>query len=127
MLKFITSAIVAGLFALAAPHDASACGGGSGCGGGLRGLCGRNKTCAAAPAAACEAQPAAPASPDAMPDMPDMAPPAPTTAQNSTTRYRTFSYDPAPAYRAPAARSYSNSRSWQQDQFSAGRKMRGLQ
>jgi hypothetical protein len=126
MLKFITSAIVAGSFALGAPQDASACSGGSGCGGGLRGLCGGNKTCAAAPAAACEAQPAAPASPAATPDMPDMAPPAPTTAQNSTKTYRTYSYDPAPAYRAPAARSNGSSRSWQQDQFNAGRKMRGL-
>jgi hypothetical protein len=129
MLKFITSAIVAGSFAFAAPQDASACSGGSGCGGGLRGLCGGKKTCAAAPA--CEAQPAAPATAPAatpdMHDMPDMAPPAPTTAQNSTTRYRNYSYDPTPAYRAPAARSYSPPRSWQQDQFSAGRKMYGLQ
>ena len=126
MLKFITSAIVAGSFAFAAPQNASACGGGSGCGG-LRGLCGGNKTCAAAPAAACEAQPAAPATPAATPDMPDMAPPAPTTAQSSRQSYRTFSYDPTPAFRAPAARSNGTSRSSQQNQFSAGRKMYGLQ
>jgi len=122
MLKYITSAVLAGSFAFAAPQNASAC-----CGG-LFGLCGNKSTCNSAPAAsACEAQPGAPSTPAATPDMPDVAPPAPTTAQNSTTRYRTYSYDPTPAYRAPAARSYSNSRSSQQNQFSAGRKMFGLQ
>jgi hypothetical protein len=122
MLKFITSAVVASSFALAAPQNASACGGG------LRGLCGSNKTCAVAPAAAaCEAQPATPAAPAATPDMPDTAPPAPTTAQNSTKTYRSYSYDAAPVYRGPAARSYRSPNSSQQNQFSAGRKMFGLQ
>jgi hypothetical protein len=56
--------------------------------------------------------------------MPDM-PPAPATAQNSRNTFRSYSYDPAPAYRAPVTPSYGR-QNWQQYQFRADRKMRGL-
>src|SRR5579872_3706351 len=124
MLKFIASTVVASLFALTACQDASACGGGR---------CGGRRNCAPAPAAACDAQPAAPAAPAATPDMPgmEMPPTPPSTAQNTRSQYRSYSYNPAPAYsapayRAPATRSYSRPDSWQQNQFRADRKMRGL-
>jgi hypothetical protein len=117
MLKLITSALVAGSLALTSVENASACNGGSCC----------KKSCAPAPAAACDAQPAAPTPPAAMPDMPTTpdAPPAPTTAQNNRTQYRSYSYNPAPAYRAPVTRSYNRPDSRQQNQFRADHKMRG--
>jgi hypothetical protein len=117
MLKFISSAVVAGLFAFTNTQDASACGGGR---------CGGRKSCA--PAAACDAQSAVPAAPSAMPDMPgmDMPPAPPATAQNGRSQYRSYSYDTAPASRAPATRSYSRQNSSQYNQFRADRKMRGL-
>ena len=116
MLKLISSAVLASSFALTSTPDASACGGGR---------CGGGRTCNVPPAAACDAQPVAPAAPAAMPDMPDMAPPAPATAQNSTQRYRSYSYDTAPA--APQVRSSGRRYSSPYDQFSAGRKVNGLQ
>jgi len=117
MLKLITSAIVAGSFALTGAQHASACGGG---------VCGGRRACAPAPAPACDAQPAAPAAPAASPETPDMPPTPPSTAQGAPRQYRSYSYDAAPAYRAPAARSYNRPNSWQQYQFRADRKMRGL-
>lgn len=119
MLKFITSALVAGSFAFTSTQEASACGGGR---------CGGRRACAPAPAAACDAQPAAPGAPSAMPDMPgmDMPPAPPSTAQNGRSQYRSYSYEPSPASRAPVTRSYSNQNSSQYNQFRADRKMRGL-
>jgi hypothetical protein len=116
MLKFITSAVFAGSFALTSAQNASA---GSG-------LC-CQKACAPTPAAACDVQPAAPAAPAAMPDMPGMteAPPAPTTAQNGRTQYRSYSYGTAPAYRAPVTGPYGRTDARQQNQFRADHKMRG--
>jgi hypothetical protein len=115
MLKFITSAVIAGSFALPSAQNASACNRGSCC----------KKSCA--PAAACDAQPAAPAAPATMPDMPTTpdAPPAPTTAQNNRTQYRSYSYNPAPAYRAPVTRPYGRSDSQPPNFFRADHKMRG--
>jgi hypothetical protein len=117
MLKFITSAVVAGSFALTSAQTASASGGG---------LC-RKKTCAPAPAAACDTQPAAPATPAAMPDMPGMTevPPAPATAQNGRTQYRSYSYGTAPVYQAPVTRSYGRTDARQQNPFRADHKIRG--
>lgn len=118
MLKLIASTVLASSFALTATPHASACEGGLGC---------KKKSCAPAPAAACEAAPAVqPAAPAATPDTPP-APPA--TAQNGRTQYRSYSYEPAPAYpayRAPAARSYKSPNNWQQYQFRADHKLRGL-
>lgn len=116
MIKFISSAVLASSFALTSVHDASACGGGR-CGGGRR-------ACAAAPTAACDAQPAAPAAPAAMPDM---APKPPVTAQNGTQRYRSYSYDTAPAAGARQMPSSGRHYSSPYDQFRADRKVRGLQ
>lgn len=125
MLKIISSAVLAGSFALTVCHDASACGGG---------LCCRKRTCVSKPAAACAAPAAAPAAPAAAPPVEDVppSPPAPETAQNGRQRYRSFSYDPAPApvpaYRAPMMRSYSRAESSSQgNQYRANRKMFGLQ
>jgi hypothetical protein len=117
MLNFITSALVAGSFALTTTQDASACGGGR---------CGGRRTCAPAPA--CDAQPAAPAAPSATPDMPgmDMPPAPPATAQNGRSQYRSYSYEPSPASQSPAMRSYSRQNSSHYNQFRADRKMRGL-
>jgi hypothetical protein len=114
MLNFISTTVLASSFALTACcQNASACGSG-GCG------------CAPACAAACEAQPAGPAAPAAKPNVQE-APPAPATAQNSNAlRYRSYSYDTAPVYRAPQARSSSRPNSWPQNQFRADRKMYGL-
>lgn len=116
MLKFVTSAIVAGSFTLTACRDASACGG----------RCGGRRTCTPAPAAACDTQPVAPAAPASSPDMQDMPPTPPATAQNTRSQYRSYSYDSAPAYRAPTTRTYGRPNSSQQNQFRADRKMLGL-
>ena len=115
MLKLITSVVVAGSCAFATCQETSACGGGR---------CGGRRSCAPAAAAACDMPAAAPATPD-MPGM-EMPPAAPSTAQNTQSQFRSYSYDPAPAYVAPAQRIYSRPYSSQQNQFSAGRKMRGL-
>lgn len=117
MLKFIASTVVAGSFALSACHNAAACGGSH---------CGCRKTCAPAPAAACDALPATATGPSAMLDMPDMPPTPPATAQNGRSQYRSYSYDPAPTFQAPATRSRSRTYSKQHDQYNAGRKIRGF-
>jgi hypothetical protein len=114
MIKFISSAVLASSFALTSVHDASACGGGR---------CGVRKRCAAAPAAACDAQPAAPAAPAAIPDM---APPAPATALNGTQRYRSYSYDTSPATGARQMQQSGRRSSSPYDQFRADRKVGGL-
>jgi hypothetical protein len=117
MIKLITSAILAGSFAISSTTSASACDGGSCC----------KKSCSSAPAAGCNAPaaaPAAPAAPVATPDTQE-APPAPTTAQNSRQTYRSFSYTPAPVYRAPVTRSYGGSDRGAQNYFRADHKMRG--
>lgn len=118
MFKFISSTVLASSFALTACcQDASAS-----CGGGCCGAPGCDPACAEA----CEAQPVGPAATAAKPNVQE-APPAPATAQNGNAlRYRSFSYDAAPAYRAPQARSSSRSNSWPQNQFRADRKMYGL-
>lgn len=62
-----------------------------------------------------------------MPDMPEMPPTSPATAQGSRSQsqYRSYSYDSAPAYSAPANRTYSRPSYSQQNQFRADHKIRG--
>ena len=79
------------------------------------------------PATACDVQPAAPAAPAATPDMQEMPPTPPATAQSGTQRYRSYSYDTAPATGATQMRSSGRRYSSPYDQFRADRKMRGLQ
>jgi len=115
MLKIISSAVLASSFALSTGHDASACGGSR---------CGGRSACAAPAATVPNVQPAAPA---AMPNMPDMASTPPATALGGTQRFRSYSYDTAPAIRAPQAPSSGRSYSSPYNQFRADRKVRGLQ
>jgi hypothetical protein len=114
MLSLISSAVLASSFAFTSGHEAFAC-------------CGGNRACAAPIAAVCDAQPAAPAAPAVMPDMAKKAAKPPATAQSATQRYRSYSYDTAPANRAPQMRSSGRSYSSPYDQFRADRKVRGLQ
>ena len=109
MLKFITSAVVASSFALTASQEVFA---------------GGDRSCAPAPAR--QVQRAAPAVPSAVPGTPQKAPTPPATAQNTRSQYRSYSYDRAPIYRAPAVRSYRSQNNWQEYQFRADRKLRGL-
>jgi hypothetical protein len=60
-----------------------------------------------------------------MPDMPDTASAMPATAQNTTQRYRSYSYDTAPAAGARQMPSSARRSSSFYDQFRADRKMRG--
>src|SRR5262245_52311667 len=115
MLKFITSAILAGSFMFASTTSASACD---------RSSCCKN-ACSSAPTGGCTAPAAAPAAPPvATPEMQE-APPAPTTAQNSRQTYRSYSYTPAPVYRAPVTQSYGGYGRGGQSYFRADHKMRG--
>ena len=119
MFKFISSALLAGSFAMSSVPQASACDGG---------LCCHKKNCTTAPGAACAAPAAAPAASAATPDMqgmPDMPPTPPSTAQNTRSQYRSYSYAPAPAYRAPVTRSYGGYNTGGQGQFRADHKIRG--
>jgi len=87
------------------------------------------KKCEPAPAPTCpEATPSAvPATAPPAPPATDEAPPAPTTAQSLRGQQRSFSFDPAPVYRASTTR--TNGRQVVRpaiQQVRADRKMRGF-
>jgi hypothetical protein len=82
--------------------------------------------CAAAPAPTCPAPAAAPATEPVAPPTTPESPPAPTTAQNTTGRQRSFSYDPTPGSQPSAARTSSRPVARPANAFRADRKMRGF-
>jgi len=84
--------------------------------------------CKAAPAAApaCPAPACTPKTEPVAPPANPEAPPAPTTAQRNPGQQRSFSYDPAPASVATAARSSSRPAARPVSHFRADRKLHGL-